>query len=415
MKRNILTSLGPNYEKDDVALCFGLIFSPEKWKDEFYVRKLEKKFASLFGEKYKALAVNSGRSGLYLILKALNIGEGDEVIQQSFTCVAVPNSITWNQAKPVYVDIGADLNIDPSDLEKKITPKSKAVIVQHTFGIPADIDKIRKIADKNKLFLIEDCAHSLGATYKGKPVGTFSKASFFSFGRDKALSSVFGGMILTEDNRLYKTLRDLRENLKYPGNFWIFQQLMHPVLMSIVKPTYNFGVGKYTLGKMILFVSQKLKLLSFPVYKKEKKGEKPNVFPAKMPGALALLVINQLGKLSRFVGHRREIAQIYRNKLSSKKYKYPNKKEEESLLRFPLFHKNAKSIYEKFKEEGILLGNWYNYPVVPCADESVTKYKKGSNRNTENISLEILNLPTYISLNKKDAIRITTLLKKWTE
>ncbi|MBN2479799.1 MAG: DegT/DnrJ/EryC1/StrS family aminotransferase, partial [Parachlamydiales bacterium] len=88
MKKNILTSLGPNYEKDDVNLCLKLIFSPEKWKDDVSVRQLEKMFAALFGKEYKALAVNSGRSAQYLILKALGIGKGDEILQQSFTCIA---------------------------------------------------------------------------------------------------------------------------------------------------------------------------------------------------------------------------------------------------------------------------------------------------------------------------------------
>jgi dTDP-4-amino-4,6-dideoxygalactose transaminase len=415
MKKNILTSLGPNYEKDDVRLSLKLIFSPERWKGDLATKELEKRFAQLFGNKYKALAVNSGRSALYIILKVLDIGKGDEVIQQSFTCVAVPNSITWNNAKPVYVDVGDDINIDPKDLEKKINKKCKAVIVQHTFGIPADIKKIQKICKNRNLILIEDCAHSLGATYRSNPLGSFGNVSFFSFGRDKALSSVFGGMILTKDEKLFKKLKSLRDDLNYPGQFWVFQQLMHPLLMSVVKPTYNFGFGKMTLGKMILFFSQKLNFLSFPVYESEKKGYKPEIFPAKMPGALAILALNQLSKLNRFVSHRRKIAKIYRNKLSKRRLNFPDKKDGESFLRFPVFIENAENIYKRFRETGILIGNWYSCPVVPCADENVTKYKKGSNKNTEKISRTIINLPTYIGLSRKDAVKISKLLNKWTK
>ena len=120
------------------------------------------------------------------------IGEGDEVLVQAFTCVAVPNSVLWAQATPVYADIDATLNIDPIDVEKKITNRTKAIIVQHTFGIPADMDALVALAKKHNILLIEDCAHSLGATYKGKKVGTFGDAAFFSFGRDKVVSSVFG-------------------------------------------------------------------------------------------------------------------------------------------------------------------------------------------------------------------------------
>ncbi|MBN1168322.1 DegT/DnrJ/EryC1/StrS family aminotransferase, partial [Candidatus Woesebacteria bacterium] len=330
-----------------------------------------------------------------------------------FTCIAVCNSITWNKAKPIYVDIGDDLNIDPDDLEKKITKNSKAIIMQHTFGIPAEVEKIKTIAKKKGLVIIEDCAHALGAAYKNKPLGTFSKVSFFSFGRDKALSSVFGGMILTRDKLLYEKLKKLRDKLDHPSNFWIFQQLMHPLLMSFVKPTYNLGFGKITLGKMLLFISQKMKLLSFPVYEDEKKGIRPGIFPAKIPGALAILATNQLKKLERFVGHRREIAKVYRDKLKSTGFRIIKLKEGESLLRFPVLTPDAQNIHESMKSEGILLGNWYNCPIVPCADESVTRYVNGSCKNTEDLSSQILNLPTYIGITKKDAEEISELVKKW--
>src|SRR5581483_4013141 len=113
---------------------------------------------------------------------------------QAFTCVAVPNSVLWTGAKAIYADIDETGNLDPKDLEKKITKKTKAVIIQHTFGIAANMDAIQKVLKGKKIILIEDCAHALGASYKGKKLGTFGEFAFFSFGRDKVISSVFGGM-----------------------------------------------------------------------------------------------------------------------------------------------------------------------------------------------------------------------------
>jgi dTDP-4-amino-4,6-dideoxygalactose transaminase len=199
MPRPITISLSPNAQPDDVALARRRLFDRARWFDQSEVEALEREFAALFGAEYTALAVNSGRSGQWTILKALGYGVGDQVAVQSFTCVAVPNSVIWLGASPVYVDIDATYNLTAETLRARITPQTRAVIVQHTFGILADLEPIRALCDERGLVLIEDCCHGLGARYRGKPIGSFGKAAFFSFGRDKILSSVFGGMIITAD------------------------------------------------------------------------------------------------------------------------------------------------------------------------------------------------------------------------
>ena len=161
---------------------------------------MEKEFKKYLGVKY-AISFNSGRSAFLAILNSLELKNDDEILLQAFTCNAVPNPIIWAGLKPVYVDCDEKtFNIDIEDLKRKITQKSKVVIVQHTFGLPAEMDEILEICQKNNLILIEDCAHSLGAEYKGKKVGTFGKAAFFSFSRDKVISSVYGGMVATNDD-----------------------------------------------------------------------------------------------------------------------------------------------------------------------------------------------------------------------
>jgi perosamine synthetase len=408
----ILISISPNTECDDVLMALKILFMPWKWRDDKYTKQLESLFVKVTGLTGYAFAVNSGRSSLYLILKALGIGNGDEVINQAFTCVAVPNSAIWNGAKPVYVDIDDTYNIDPEDLEKKITDKTKAVIVQHTFGIPAKFEEIKEIADRHGILVIEDCAHALGSIYKGKRVGSLGDISFFSFGRDKCISSVFGGMILTKDKKLAKKFGQMQNELPQPNLFWIKQQILHPIIMALVKPFYNFGLGGFTLGKLMLVLAQRLRLLSFPVYASEKYCGQPNIFPAKMPGALSLLAINQLKKLAKFVAHRKKISKIYNEKVSKKKFDLPPDNNGISFLRYPIRSNKAIEIKNKFKSKGILLGDWYNKAVVPVSDLSCTQYIKGKCPSAENYSNQIINLPTYIGLTEKDVMQIINMLNE---
>jgi dTDP-4-amino-4,6-dideoxygalactose transaminase len=418
MKRPIAISLSPNVEKDDVVLAIKTLFFPIRWYDFRLTEKLEKDFAGMFGRDFKALAVNSGRSAEYLILKALGVTDGDEVAIQAFTCVAVPNSIRWLGAKPVFVDVDKTFNIDIKDLAKKVNEKTKAVIVQHTFGIPASMDAIKKTirqakkgGAKKNIAIIEDCAVSLGAKYKKRKVGTLGDVSFFSFGRDKVVSSVFGGMILTKDKRLYELLKIKRDRLIYPSPFWTIQQLLHPIMFQLVLSLYNIGVGKFTLGKMTLFALQRIGILSRAVCKAEKIGSQPKRFPQKMPGALAILALNQLGKLKRFNSHRRKIAEVYFRKLKGSKFTLPSKAPGSIWLRYPVLARNALEIENYTKKKGVLLGDWYRKPVVPISDPYLVGYIKDSCPNAEKYSQEIINLPTYSGLTKKDAELVVSLIK----
>lgn len=409
MSRPIAISLSPNAEKDDVLVALKSLFLFHKWFDDSETRKLEDEFASRFGPKYKALAINSGRSAEYIILKALGIGEGDEVALQAFTCIAVPNSVLWLKAKPMYVDIDSSLNMDPQKLRKMITRKTKAVIVQHTFGVPASLDMIRKITRDKKVFMVEDCAHSLGAKYDGEETGTFGDVSFFSFGRDKVISSIFGGVILCADTDLYLKMKSERDKLKMPSRRWIFQQLLHPIAFSLILPLYNLY-----FGKLILFLLQKLNLLSRAVYAKEKKSQQPKeIFPTKMPGVLARLARNQLKKLDSFNAHRTKIADIYKKSLRKGVQIRIGSKSMPIWLRFPVLVGNRNQLYDRFKSRGILLGDWYKEILSPSRQIELFGYKLGSCEMAEKYSKEILNLPTYPLLTIDQAVFVSELLKKY--
>ena len=150
----------------------------------------------------------------------------------------VVNPIVALGAKPVYVDIGADLNMDPDDLAKKITSRAKTVIVQHSFGLPAPLKDFLAVALDRGLTVIEDCAHSLGATYDGALTGTMGDIGMFSFGSDKVISCVRGGALITSDAEIEKRIRHRVESLPVQSRMKIFRHLLH-------YPFFSLGKGRY--------------------------------------------------------------------------------------------------------------------------------------------------------------------------
>jgi perosamine synthetase len=414
----ISISLSPNTEKDDTWLALKIIFQPNKWKKGKAIRKIENEFKKYLGIKH-AFAFNSGRSSLIAILEVLNIKNNDVIFAQAFTCNAVINPILWRRAKPIFVDIDKKLNLDPNDLEQKIILEKnknqnlKAVIIQHTFGYPAQIDKILEIAKKNNLILIEDCAHSLGARHKGRLCGTFGDISFFSFGRDKIISSVFGGMVTTNNSNFSERIAQFQEKTEYPSNHWILQQLAHPVLMSyLILPCYS------VLGKYLLFFLQKIKVLSKAVHWKEKRGERPECFPKQMSNGLALLALNQFRKLEKFNQHRGKIAKFYAKNLKKlNKFNSIFEPKEENreiiFMKYPVLTKDSDYVLKQAKNKNILMDDgWRKASIVP-PDTQIEKmgYVLGSCPRAEKVAENILNLPTHINISTKEAQRIINFLK----
>jgi len=415
--RPISISLSPNTEKDDIRLAFKLLFQPRNWKiNQIEARPLTTVFKEYLGVKY-AISFNSGRSALMAILDALDIKKDDEVLLQGFTCNSAVNPILNRGAKPVYVDVDETINMDPEDLKSKVTSKSKAVMIQHTFGWPAQVEEILGTVKRNNLFLIEDCAHSLSAKYKGRFCGTFGDVAFFSFGRDKIISSVFGGMAVTNDDKIGERIKKFQEKLDFPSNFWIFQQLLHPILVNyLVLPAY--GLSQY-LGRVLFGFLHQFSILSKGVYKKEKGGEVPKYFPKRFPNALAILALNQFKKLERLNEHRREIAKFYEENLKNK-FNLPLAKSQEgrtpAFMRYPiLVDFDTDEILQKLRTKKIFLDDgWRKSPVVP-PDTDITKmkYLTGSCPRAERVAESIVNLPTHINISEKEAKIIVDFLKSY--
>lgn len=172
--------------------------------------KFEKEFSRYTGAKH-AVALNSCTAALHLALEVLGIKKGDEVITTPLTFASTAEAILYTGATPVFADIDErTLNIDPNSIEKKITKKTKAIIVVHYGGQPCEMDAIQRIAKKHNIFVVEDAAHGAGASYKGKKVGNGKNLTCFSFHAVKNLSTGDGGMITTNSAEIDKKLRLLR-------------------------------------------------------------------------------------------------------------------------------------------------------------------------------------------------------------
>jgi dTDP-4-amino-4,6-dideoxygalactose transaminase len=177
------------------------------------VKKFEKSFAEYNGVKH-ALGVASGTDALHLALRALEIGYGDEVITVAFTFIATVEAISYVGATPVFADINPDtFNFDPVELEKKITPRTKAIIPVHLYGQPVDMAPILEIAKKYNLFVVEDCAQSIGAKYKNTKTGSLGDIGCFSFFPTKNLGAFGdGGLVTTNSEYLYNKMMSLRNH-----------------------------------------------------------------------------------------------------------------------------------------------------------------------------------------------------------
>lgn len=186
-----------------------------------FVTDFENAFASYIGVKH-GVAVFNGTVAIHLALMALNIKEGDEVIVPSFTYVASANPVVMVGAKPIFVDsLMSSWQMDPADVEKKISSKTKAVIAPHMYGHPCDMDALCAICKKNNIFLIEDCAEAIGSQYHGKMIGSFGDISCFSFFGNKTITCGEGGMVVTNDDDLYIKSANLKnQGLSPIREYW---------------------------------------------------------------------------------------------------------------------------------------------------------------------------------------------------
>lgn len=207
-----------NLEKQYVNDCLDSGWISSKGK---YVSLFEKSFSQKIGNNYSASVCN-GTVALHLALLALGIGPGDEVIVPTFTYIASVNAITYCGATPIFVDcLETSWQSDPKDIIKKISNRTKAIMVVHLYGQPCEMDSICKIAKDNNLFLVEDCAEAFGSFYKGKHVGTFGDISTFSLFGNKTITAGEGGIVTTNNETLHRrTIHFRSQGLADHRQYW---------------------------------------------------------------------------------------------------------------------------------------------------------------------------------------------------
>lgn len=340
------------------------------------VEEFEHKFARFLGTSH-AVAVSSGTAALHLALKSLGVKPGDEVLVPSITFVASVNAILYCGAKPVFVDSTSleDFNLSVDDIQKKITSKTKAVIVVHYGGFLANMDRITRLAKRHGLFVIEDSAHAIGTGFNSKKAGTLGDVGCFSFFSNKNLATGEGGMIVTDNQRLAQKVKLLRSH-------------------GMTSPTWE-RFRAFALGYDVVELG----------------------YNYRMTEISAALGLEQLKKLDANNRRRKYLSETYVRNLSgieriSIPFRHYPGNSSYHLFAVLLEEKiNRKSFMQKLKEKGIQTS--IHYPPVHKFSYYRKNFpqKKGTLLISEQIGKREVSLPLYPRMDKQDVLYICRQIK----
>lgn len=399
MKRPIHHTFGPLGTPKHIRSALKLQVTPGIWQEGESVQQLRTVLARHFERAPSLFA--SGRDALLAFLTALDFRPGDEVLVQAYTCAVVPNAIIAAGGRPVYVDCDPDtLNISLDDLRKKISARSRAIICQHTFGIPGPTKDLRAMCNVHDLALIEECAHMIPDDVRSG-IGKRADAVILSFGRDKALSSVSGGAVLTQHGLLADRLKDMEHAAHMPTKWEIYQWISYPLRYACAKKLWKIPV----LAKAYLRGLQRIGWLPPVLTAQEKEGTMSTRL-RKLPNACASLALEQWEQLGEFNAHRRKIALVYSKAAEQQEWRVPSHIwQSPAPQKFPLYHKDAAALRRTLKKQQIYLDDGWCYGPINPAGVTYTHigYKPGSCRQAEQIAQEIVNLPTHPTMTEGQA------------
>jgi dTDP-4-amino-4,6-dideoxygalactose transaminase len=379
------------------------------------VKQYENIFAEWFGTG-SAFAFWKGRVALYAILKTLGVGTGDDVILPGYTCVMDVNPIKYLGAKPIYVDIEPEtFNINVQLLEERITPNTKAIIAQHTYGYPCNMQAIMEIANRKGIPVIEDCCLALGSTYKGKLVGTFGKAAYFSFQWNKPFTTGLGGMAITNDDVLAEKIEQIcksqlvqpgiKEKLMLLAQLMVYRAFVYPRTTAMAQSFFRF------LTKKGFVVGSSSSCEFEPEMKKD--------FFKAMSSIQAKAGIRQLKKLEKNITHRRKMAELYDELLLQKGWPTRNYNKEimnPVMVRYPVRIKEKDKAIQQAASAGIELGSWFECPLHPIETSlEAYDYEIGMCPEAEKASREVVNLPLHPRADEKTAKRTVEFITRFTK
>ncbi len=382
--------------------------------DGKYVGELEQAFSRYYDDA-DITAFGAGRMACYAILKALKLKEGDEIILPGYTCIVVPNAIIRMGLKPVYADVSLDdYNMLPEAAERLITPRTKAIIAQHTFGIPNNMDAIGDIGRRHGLPVIEDCAHSFGARFRGRLTGLWGTAGFLSTQQNKMLTTMEGGFVITNDRQLAAAVRETQAAAQSESprmaKIAMFRWCYDSAVVRRPWAQRLFRIPEIICYKINAGWSRDLLLCWSDRYAAEMNGQVYEPFPTKLPNILAYTGLLQLPRMEGEIEHRNELASYLMGelpKLGAKVPKYDPSISRPSWPRFPFTVDDLKPWCRSLLRCRFIPGRWLQGPIGPAECHwHAASYREGMCPNAEYLSRHVINVPVDSRISVK-------MLHKW--
>lgn len=353
-----------------------------------------------------------GRVALYAVLRALGIGRGDEVILPGYTCVMNVNPVMYVGAVPIYVDIEPrTFNLDPEAVAAAITPRTRLIIAQHTYGYPANLQAIQELADARGIVVIEDCCLALGSTYKGRMVGTLGRAAYFSFQWSKPYTTGLGGMAVTGDATLADSISQLcRQELRRPASSATLRlSLQYMAYRTLVRPS---TIAKAT--RAFRWLTHR-GLVVGSSDQSEYDPAMPEGFFTGMSDRQMCWGQRQLRRIQANVDHRRSTAQLYDRLLVEAGWPArPVPPESDPVLvRYPLRVANKRELLTEALRHNLEIGSWFESPLHP-EETPLLKYhyQPGQCPVAERACREVVNLPLHPNVNASTVGRIVAFIRK---
>ncbi|MHC1696759.1 MAG: DegT/DnrJ/EryC1/StrS family aminotransferase [Geobacteraceae bacterium] len=372
------------------------------------IEEYEKAFARVIGVHH-AFSFSTGRVGFYGLLNALEICPGDEVLLQVPTHIVVVNAIRYTGARPVFVDCDPyTYNMDLEQAEQKISPRTKVLLIQHTFGNPVDMDLALSLANRYGLTLIEDCVHALGAKYDGKLIGSFGMAAFFSTEETKTISTTMGGMVVTDDADLAIKMRKFQESCSWPSKWLTVRYLLKLLTYHVLtQPTlHRFMRALYEM-------CGRRNPLPRPTSSEEEYGMRPKIYEQRLSNVQAILGLRQLHRLGSNLSHRRITANLYLEHLSKLGFRMPkiSAKAEPAFVRFPLWVEDRTTVVRD-TASCVVMGLWFTSVLQEAVSPEHGDYLAGSCPQAEAAAAHLVNLPTHLRVQMRDAMMIISAVAR---
>jgi dTDP-4-amino-4,6-dideoxygalactose transaminase len=364
------------WDENDVEAVTKIIKRGTYWTAGPEIEEFERVVANYVGVKY-GVSFNSGTSALHAALLAYEIKQGDEVIVPSFTFIATANAPLFVGAKPVFADIeDSTFGLDPNDVERKITRRTKAIMPIHYGGLPCRIKELRKIAQEYNLLLIEDAAESLGASVDGRKVGSFGNAAMFSFCGNKVITTGEGGIIVTNSSEIYERLKLIRSH----GRLESEPYFMSTKTLDYIMLGYNWRISSIT----------------------------------------AALGLAQMKKLDRIIKMRRKNAEYITSKLSKiNEVKVPQPPEGyfHVYQMYTIRVKGGRGVRDALKDhlakKGIMSKVYFEPVHLTHFYREKFGFKGGELPVTERLSSEVLTLPLYPTMTIEEMDYIIESIKEF--